>query len=149
MKALLRHRNQPGDHPGGGLRHALTGQLQRDVEETVRPDHDVVHSTELVDDLLLLRHLSVAHFEPAKLLAGKTADEEVVLPSRVLVAGVENDAARRDLRSVVNDWLLHSLPRAPGHALIDPHRDDPPAVVVSGLNDVDLVSALRPVFRLP
>ena len=71
--------------PGVDWDRDWPGSCKRDVEVTVRPDDHVVHASELVEHLLLVRHLVAADLQPSQLLATERADEQIVLPAGYFV----------------------------------------------------------------
>ena len=72
---------------------------------------------------------------------------------RESVSGVERDAGRRQRRNEVDERRLEVRTRgglADGSAVVVPsERDEWPAVVASGFDDVDLVTAKRSVLCFP
>src|SRR5690606_10674890 len=86
--------------------------------------------------------------------AAQRADEQAALPFGELVARIEREARRRDLRHPEHPRLLHAfaVPRLVRHErarVVAARRDERPAVVRAGLDDVDLVAAHRPDLDLP
>src|SRR5690606_20969551 len=81
-------------------------------------------------------------------------DEEVVLPTRKLVSAIEQDARRADRRHPVDARIVHPGPR-PGllryerARVVAACRNERPAVVVAGNQDIDLVPAHRADLGLP
>ena len=90
----------------------------------------------------------------ARDLAGaQRADEDIALPLRESVAGVERHAGDRDRRHPVDERRLEArvsraldLPRPRIGAAVAHER---PSVVGAGLEDVDLVAAVRAVLVEP
>src|SRR6185503_18131112 len=70
-------------------------------------------------------------------------------PARIAGAGVEMNPAGSNGRVPVHDRWLHSLVRRLRDAGFEPMRDQGPTVVVTGLEDVQLVAPHRPMFGLP
>src|SRR5262249_2289824 len=89
------------------------------------------------------RHFALSH----------AADENVVLPVWKLVAGVEGHAGNRDRGNPENSRLLHPfLPRFVADAWTEietTEADQRPAVIFPRLQNVDLVTAIRPVLAFP
>src|SRR5438128_9090896 len=94
------------------------------------------------------------------LRALQPADKNVALQPQKLVPRVNDHAPRHDVRIPEQERLLHAgragfRQLRPGAALYEISRvrpavrDHGPAVVLPGLDDVDLVAALRTVLRIP
>ena len=102
-----------------------------------------------------MHHAVAVQFQPYQRLRRQRAQEQVALPARQRIAGVEGHAAesRRFRPHVVR--LLHAGRRRTlrsGHrttAVVDAVRDDRPAVVETGLRDVQFITAHGPVLGRP
>src|SRR5262249_10559259 len=102
---------------------------------------------------LLVHDLAVLDHESPQLLADEAAEKEVVLPAREAVARVERDAARRERGRPLDDGALHSrrfgLVADRRAVVVDAVGHRGPAVVLPGLDAVELVAAARAVLGLP
>src|SRR3569833_2803974 len=125
-----------------------------DVDISVRSLLHVANAlVEVVQISLFLRQSAVLELETHQRVRCESADEDVVLPRRELVAGVEDHPRRRDHRIPVVDGLFHSvLYRADadaGAAVVETIGDHGPAVVLSGFRMIELVASRRAVFDSP
>src|SRR6266571_1990459 len=81
------------------------------------------------------------------------AHKNVVFPVGELVAGVEGHAGSSDRRHPEEERLLHRLlPRLLRHTRpeIEPAKaDDGPTIILTRLQDIDLVAAIGPVLAFP
>src|ERR1700730_3111162 len=81
------------------------------------------------------------------------AHEQVVLPRRKLVAGVERQPRWRNRRHPEDGRLLHPILvhlLVDARAQIEPaEADERPAVVLAWLEDVDLIATVRAILALP
>ena len=108
---------------------------------------------DVLDQDLLLHDLVAFEDEAPQLLERECGQEQVVLPSRQLVAGVEGDRAGGERRRPLHHRLLHTrllgLVGNRGAVVVDAVGDDGPAVVVAALDAVQLVAAPRAVLGCP
>src|SRR5215831_9472942 len=72
--------------------------VEGDVQVAVGAVHHRAHAAELAEQDLLLDHLVAVDRDAAELLPDEAAQEEVVLPIREAVAGVERDPAHGERR---------------------------------------------------
>src|SRR6266571_389754 len=90
---------------------------------------------------------------PRHLSLTQSAGEEVSLPGGKPVARVEREARCGNRRDPEDNRLFHPFLEHPvvhARAEIEASRvDDGPSVVLSGMEDVDLVAAIRPVLAFP
>src|SRR5687768_8104432 len=88
-----------------------------------------------------------------QLKAREAADEQIALPPGQTVAGVEHHARQRDRRDPDGDGLLHSFAipdrRDRVAGVLASKRHQRPTVVLAGLNQIELVAALRTLLSLP
>src|SRR5260221_13931288 len=81
------------------------------------------------------------------------ASENVPLPLWETIASIEGQPRRRDCRHPEHQRRLHSfLPRPVVHArakIETAEADDRPPIVLAGLEDVDLLPAVRTLLRFP
>ena len=96
-----------------------------------------------------MRDAPALHLEASQRGAAEPGHEEIVAPVRIAGAFVEMDPAGRDGGVPVHDGGLHSFVCGPGDTRLEAVRDHGPAVVVAGLQDIQLVAAHRPVLGLP
>ena len=108
--ALLRTGISRATIPGvESARPAGPGSCSVHVEIAVRPDDHVVHAAELIEQRLPggspCRRLISSR---RSCWPASAATNRLFFQPRILGAGVEGDAARRDRRRVVDDRLLHA-----------------------------------------
>jgi len=101
----------------------------------------------LVDDPLSLQR------QPVQVCEAQRRHQQIPPPAREGISRGEGDARGCDRRHVVVDRLLEAVPVGadadlPSPVLL-PVRDDRPAVVAPGAQDVDLVAALGTVLGFP
>ena len=112
-----------------------------------------MRSLRSLEQALLLGDFLAVEFEPHQDAGRKAADEQIAFPLREQVARIERHARGRDHRRPLDDRLLHAgLLRAfvdARAAIIDAVADHRPAVILSGLRNVDLVAAARAVLVHP
>src|SRR5207253_6415434 len=101
------------------------------------------------------RHdLVVLQLEPVEHHAAQASNKDAVLPLRKKVAGIEREAGRRDDRIPVihrlfQAFLVREALTNWGARVVDAVRDDRPAVILTLLNNVELVAAARAVLGFP
>src|SRR5712691_1022809 len=140
-------RRRDPENPAGGI-------VGGEPERAIRPLANVADAlVQPAKQTLLLDDLLAVELEPHQQLGRQRADEQVAAPGREQVAGVESHSGRRDRRHPIPDRLLHAFLLCAlvnlGAAVVDAEADHRPAVVLAGLQDVDLVAAARSVLVLP
>lgn len=96
----------------------------------------------------------VADDEAGQVLAGQRGDEEVVFPFRNETSRVEVHPARRDGWIPIVARLFGALELGPsavdrGAIVVGSVGDQWPSVIEAGLDQIDLVAALRTVLPVP
>src|SRR5690606_19340456 len=133
-----------------------------DIEQPVRPLTHVADTlAQIVQQHLAAQLLELLVEQDALELArarhlalAQPADEPVALPVRQRAAGIEAEARYGDGGRPVDDRRLEPLvrravSRLPGAGIGAAQADHRPAVIGAGLQDIQLVAAVRTVLGLP
>ena len=124
--------------------------IEREVEQAVGTGDDFAHAAQFSEEHFLMRDAVAVGLEAAELLTAEAGDEQAVSPTGKTVARVKFDARRSDRGRPEGEGRIHVgargcvLPPSIGTA-----RDNGPAVVVAGVDHVDLVAASRAVLGGP
>src|SRR5687768_13362282 len=132
------------------VRSCARGVVDGEVHVAVRSLDHVANAAVLIEDHFLPRDAAAGDFETAQGLPGETADEQArILPRGIAIACQERDARWCERRDVIHDRLVHPRLRALGDPGLGALGRDSPSVVVSALDDIDLVASRGPVLRFP
>src|SRR6185436_14684673 len=145
---------EPDDRPVGLT--AAVADFRREIDVAVGTDLDVAEThAELAQELLAAQRLPlVVERHALDVLATQGADDQAVLPLRKFVAGVERHGGRADLRRPEDHGILHAVAmermvRDQRARVVAAERNQRPAVIGAGLQDVHLVAALWSDLHLP
>src|SRR5688572_1085115 len=129
-------------------------QVDRAVRTLTHVAKALARRLQVLQETLFADHAIALHRQAHEVGAPESADEHAVLPRREEFAGVEDHAARRDVRIPVVHRLLHArlLLDAAGDRralILDAVGDRRPAIVLAFARDVHFIAAARAVFDLP
>src|SRR5688572_10015419 len=135
--------------------------VRQHVQRTVRADTHVADALmqlsqhRFAPDLFpaLVEHDAVDLSGARHLAFPQSADKQIVLPRRHAIVGIERHPARGNRGYPDDDWHLHPVTgglvgNARAHVAASV-RDNRPAIVLAGTNDINLVTAIRPLFGCP
>src|SRR5688572_29863993 len=132
----------------------------RDVEEAVTALLHIPDSPAQVAEqrfpsqflVVLVDQDPIEASRPGNLAVAHPADEDIALPLRQTIAGVEADARHGNCGHPVDDRIAEAFLREralPGTTISTPEADLRPAVIATRHEDVHLVAAIRSVLDLP
>src|SRR5687768_12286908 len=132
-------------------RRAVLAAVDRQIDETVGALPDVSNATHALHQGFDVAHATPFQRQTNQLLTRHAAREQVPLPLRKTIAGVDEQPGGSDGRDPGMNRLLHSLTMGTAvnrgsRAVVHAKTDHRPAVILAGLEDVDFVAALGSVL---
>lgn len=123
--------------------------VEDDVKTAVWTSRNITDTTDIFKNDLLLGDLAIDNANAADFFRLQCSNEEVVLPSRELIATVKVQAAGSNARYTVGHGLIHAFfvrLRIGSHwspIVVHPVSDDRPPVVVAFENVIQLITTTR------
>ena len=144
LESLILLRNQAQD--GAGI-------IEYNVNSVVGTANDIADATGIFENDFFVHDAVILNIQQADVLVLQCTHQQFVVPLGEQVAMIEIQTAGGGGGAPVENGLLHALLANDigdgGVVVVNAVGDDRPAIVLPGLDQVDLVAALGAMFGFP